>query len=144
MVSSVADILSGLWAKSSITVIPFAVPTTSSRRRMPLNSLKIGRGVCQRHAAGLCGAERGERVGNIVQPWNVELYRDDFTAVARGHGKRDSGRRGDRRRGEKISLGLRQAVGQSLARLQIGQQRRGFLVIEIQHHRFRLGDEIPE
>ena len=33
-----ADILSGLWAKSSTTVISFAVPTTSSLRRIPLNS----------------------------------------------------------------------------------------------------------
>src|SRR6266567_4450367 len=38
MVWRVAAILSGLWAKSSITVISLAVPTTSNRRRMPLNS----------------------------------------------------------------------------------------------------------
>ena len=83
---------------------------------------QIRRGVCKRHAAGLRGAESGERVGNIVQPWNLEVYRDDFTAIARGHGKRDPGGRGDGPRRHEIGLGLGETVGHRLTRLQIRQQ----------------------
>ena len=71
-----AAILSGLWAKSSITVTPFAVPTTSNRRRMPLNVAQIGRSLREADTADLRDTQCGKRVGDVVQARNSERHRD--------------------------------------------------------------------
>ena len=90
MVCSVAEILSGLCAKSSMTVIPFAVPDPSSRRRMPLKPLRCAAASLKRHAARLGGAQGGERIGDIVQAGNIQLHVDGLARVARFHLERDA------------------------------------------------------
>src|SRR5262249_32034465 len=143
MVSSVADILLGLWAKSSTTVISFAVPTTSSRRRMPLNSPRWA-AAAARATPQAFGTHSGESVGHTMQPSNFQGPLDALTGFARLHLEPDSNVRSNRRRRKEVGLRRIQTVGDRLPRLQTDQKCRGFYVIEIQHHRLRLGNETAE
>ena len=65
-VARVAAILSGLCAKSSITVTPLALPTVSSRRFRPGEGRQRRSGVGQRHAERMDRGERGERIHGVV------------------------------------------------------------------------------
>ena len=104
----------------------------------------MGRGRCEGHAARLRGTQGGECVGHVMQPWNFQGHLDGLTGIARLHLKRDSSRRPDRWRRDEVGLRSTQTVGHRLLRLQTDQERRGFCVIEIQHHGLRLGDETAE
>jgi len=53
---------------------------------------QIERGIRQRHAASLRGAERGERVGNIMQSWNLQFHLDGLAGVARLDAEGNAGR----------------------------------------------------
>src|SRR6185503_11899303 len=130
MVSSVADILSGLWAKSSTTVISFAAPTTSSRRRMPLNSPRWA-ATSARATPHAFAALSGQCVGHIMKSWNFQGHLDDVISIARLHLEGDSPRRPDRWRRDEVGFRSTQTVGDRLPRLQANQQRRGFCVIQI-------------
>ena len=144
MVSSVAAILSGLWAKSSITVMSLAVPTTSSRRRMPLNSPRCAAASASATPQAFATLSAASALATLCRPGHLQRHRDGLAGVARRHLERDPGRRPDRRRGDEIGLRGIQAVGHRLSGLQLGRERRGFRVVEIEHHRLRLGDEAAE
>ena len=108
---------------------------------------QIGRGFRHRHAACLCDTQGSEGVGNIVQPRNFQRHRDDLTGIARLHLECYSGRRLNRCKGEKIGSRVTETVGDRrlpISRRHVGRECRGFRVVEIQHHRLRLGDESAE
>ena len=75
-VSSVAAILSGLCPKSSITVTPFASPTSSNRRLSPVKPVIAAAARGSGTPGGARGGDRGQRVRDIV---------------AAGHAERDAG-----------------------------------------------------
>ena len=105
---------------------------------------QMRRGLREADAAGLRGTQRRERVGDVVQPRHFQRHLGGLAGVARRHLERDPGRRPDRRRRDEIGLRGIQTVGHRLSGLRIGRQRRGFRIVEIQHHRLRLGDEAAE
>ena len=80
---SVAVILSGLCAKSSITVTPLAVPTTSSRRLMPVKLASACAASLERHAAGARRGERRQRVGDIVLAGHAQPHAARLSRVSR-------------------------------------------------------------
>src|SRR5262245_18354619 len=104
----------------------------------------MGRSRRKSHAADLRGTQSGECVGDIMQSWNIQVYLDDLTGLTVLHSESDSSRRSSRCRRKEICLRGIQTVCDRLSRLQAGQECRGFCVVEIQHHRLRLGNEIAE
>ena len=104
----------------------------------------MGRSRRKRHAADLRGTQSGECVGDIMQSWNIQVYLNDLTGLTGLHSEPDSSRRSSRRRRKEVCLRRIQTVRDRLPRVQTDQECRGFCVIEIQHHRLRLGNEIAE
>ena len=74
-VSSVAAILSGLWAKSSMTVTPPALPTTSSRRWMPVKPPSAAAAAARPTPQASRRGQRRQRVGDVVQPGDLQRRR---------------------------------------------------------------------
>ena len=144
MVSSVADILSGLWAKSSITVISFAVPTTSNRRRMPLNPLRWAAASANATPHAFAALRAASALATLCSPGTFSSTASGLIGIAGLHLERYSDRRSERCKGEKICLRGTKTVGDRLSRFHLGRECRGFRVVEIQHHRLRLGDEFAE
>jgi hypothetical protein len=105
---------------------------------------EMGRRCSQGHAARLRRAQCGERVGHVVQPRNFQGHLDGLIAIARLDMKGYASGRPHRRRCGEVGLRSTQAVGHRLTRLQAGQERRGFCVVEIQHHGLRVGNETAE
>src|SRR5262245_36995808 len=104
----------------------------------------MGRSRRKTHAADLRGTQSGEGVGDIMQSWNIQVYLDDLTGLTGLHPESDSSRRSNRCRRKEVCLRRSQTVCDRLSRPQTDQECRGFCVIEIQHHRLRLGNEIAE
>src|SRR5215813_2302874 len=96
------------------------------------------------YAARLRGTQSGECVGYIVQPWNLQRHLDGLIGIARLNLEGDSSWGPDRFKRDEVGLRTTQTVADRLPRLQIDQERRGFCVIEIQHHGLRLGNEAAE
>src|SRR4249919_3548956 len=104
----------------------------------------MGHSRCEYNVADRTVAKRCECVGDIMQSWNIQVYLDDLTGRTSLHSEPDSSRRSRRRRRNEVGLRRIQTVCDRLPRLQTDQECRGFCVIEIQHHRLRLGNEIAE
>ena len=105
---------------------------------------EVLRRVFEIHAA--CGrrGERRKRVGHIVHSRHVELDSDDLAGGPRLHRKRDCAARTDRQPGKQVRFRVAQAPGYRPSWFQIGQQRRGLRVIEVEHRRLTLAGKVAE
>ncbi|MNR14805.1 hypothetical protein D3C85_1313010 [compost metagenome] len=72
-----AAILSGLWAKSSMTVTPLCVPTTSSRRRMPAKVVSAATAASTDTPSALTAPSAASALATLCAPGT-------FSTTARG------------------------------------------------------------
>ena len=100
--SSVAAILSGLWAKSSITVTPPAAPSTSSRRLTPVKAPSAAAAVSQVDAQRVRRGDGRQRVGDVVLAGGLQRDRRGLAAAPRGDGEADPARRRRARAGQEV------------------------------------------
>src|SRR5262249_27265663 len=93
------------------------------------------------NAACCRGAESGKCIRHIVQAWNLQVHRDGFTGVARGHLERDSSGRWNWSTREQMSLRVTETVSHRLTQPQIGSKRRLLGIVEVEHSGACRGDE---
>src|SRR6266496_2112846 len=137
MVWRVAAILSGLWAKSSITVISLAAPTTSNRRRIPLNSSRCFAASARPTPHAIVALSAASALAKLCRPGTFSVTSTTWPLARAFTGNAIPP-------GEQIGCCIAQAPGQNLARLQIGHERRGLRIVEVEHHRLPLADEAAE
>ena len=84
--ASAAVILSALWAKSSTTVTPRALPTVWKRRPTPWKRAKRRDHVGKRHVERAAGGDGRKRIGDIVPAGHRQAEANllDLKAASRG------------------------------------------------------------